>query len=74
MGLEGCQYELGARAPLASHRVEVAARQLLDLLCDALAVLGVKSAVELIHDVEWGCLNLLDGEDETGSHHCLLPT
>lgn len=74
MGLEGCENELGARTPLASHWVEVAVRQLLDLLCDALAVLGVKSAVELIHDIEWGCLDLLDCEDETGSHHCLLST
>jgi hypothetical protein len=74
MGLEGCQYELGASTPLAGHWVEVAVRQLLDLLCDALAVLGVKSAVKLIHDVEWGSLDLLDGEDEAGSHNCLLPT
>ena len=70
--LEGGQYELGASAPLASHWVEVAVRQLLDLLSDALTVLGVKSAVKLVHDVEWGCVNLLDGKDEAGGDHSFL--
>ena len=72
MWLEGGQYELGASAPLASHWVEVAVWELLDLLSDALAVLGVKSAVKLIHDVEWSCLNLLDCKDQASGYDSLL--
>jgi hypothetical protein len=39
-----------------------------------LAVLGVESAVKLIHDVEWSSLYLLDGEDEASCNHSLLPS
>jgi hypothetical protein len=58
MGLESCEKELRWH--------------FLYLLSEALAVLWIQSAIELIHDVEWSSLNLLDGEDEARRDHGLL--
>jgi len=46
--------------------------EFLDLLGDTLAVLGVKGAVKLVHDVEWSGLYLLDSEDQASCNNCLL--
>lgn len=51
MGLEGGHQELGGGA------------EFLDLLSNALAVLGVEGTVELIHDVKWSGFYLLNSKD-----------
>ena len=47
-------------------------RQLLDLFSDALAVHGVKSAIKFVHDVEWSCVDFLNGKDEACCHDSFL--
>jgi hypothetical protein len=46
--------------------------KLLDLLSYALAVLGVKSTVELVHNVKRSCFNLLDGKDKASGDYSFL--